>query len=163
MCPTSGAPNRTSGCWCSGFAGEGVEEQALPAEHGAFVISDLCHDKGLFGVFQELHVGAPSLHETEVDGGGGTKRQKVLEGLEQQWEGGLKVDTVGSQDDIRLELYRFRRQWLAPVGFLSWLATPRRDTIGQEDVTLHVARVADRQDGLGYLSTICGERVGVSR
>lgn len=149
-------PNRASGCWRSIFAGESVEEETLPAEGGAFIIRDLCHDEGLFGVLQELHVGAPSLHETEVDRGGGTKREKVLEGLQQQWEGGLKVHTVGSQDHVRLEVYRFRGQWLAPIGILSRLARLGRDTIWQEDVTLHVASVADRQDGLGYLSTICG-------
>jgi hypothetical protein len=76
-CYTSGAIDIdcSSRCRCSGLAGEGVEEEALSAKHGAFVVRDFGHDKGLFGILQELHVSAPPLHETEVHGSGGTKRQ----------------------------------------------------------------------------------------
>lgn len=98
----------------------------MSAEDGPVIIGNLGHCKRLLGVFQKLHVGAPSLLEAKVDGHVGPQRQQVLQGLQKQGEGGLEVDAVGSQDDGRFELDNLCWEFLAPVGRGRELARKRR-------------------------------------
>ena len=98
----------------SRLAGEDVEEQALPTKDGTVLVLDLEDIEDLPRLLEELHVGAPPLLETEVDGHRGAQRQQVRQRGQQQGERRLEVDAVGRQYDVGRQIYDLSRQRLTP-------------------------------------------------